>query len=314
MKLVTIGTSQITEEFVRGALASGLYEYAAAYSRDLGRAEEFAAKNGAGGFCGDFEEVARESDVVYVASPNGLHFEQCMYFLGRKKAVICEKPMITKTGQYDKLFEAARENGTYFFEAFRHINTPAFGRIRESMEKIGPVRNAIFTYNQYSSRYDAFKKGAEPNIFNPALDGGALYDLGIYPVSAAAALWGAPLDFVYKSVALRNGADGAGGIVLEYPGFICNVTYGKTAPEYLQSEITGENGGIVIDKIGSPEKMSLMLKDGGALDISVPGGGEMIHEAKVFHDIIKNKNDEEFLRLAEISRKTSEIVLKIYGK
>jgi predicted dehydrogenase len=171
----------------------------------------------------------------------------------------------------------------------------------------------LLSYNQYSSKYEAFKRGEAANSFS--VHGGACYDLGVYPISFAVALWGYPLDFVHMSNLLHNGADGTGTVVLKYDGFLCNITYSKQAEGYTQSEIMGENGAIVFDR--ASELNMIHYKNKRGIDETIYEHNEplkLLGEAKEFERIIKENDTERHMELRKISRDTLRIVEKIRNK
>lgn len=313
IKYGTIGTSWITEEFIRGATQSDCYELYGVYSRDIKKAEAMAAAHGAAAAYDSLEAMAECGiEAVYIASPNGLHYEQTLYFLNRGIHVICEKPAATKPGQLAEMFQTADKNGVFLFEAFRHINSPGFQVIKEHLAAIGPVRNVLLTYNQYSSRYDAFKAGEEPNIFNPAFDGGALMDLGIYPISFAIGLFGKPDKIIGSRVALRNGVDGVGAVIFDYQDFLCTISYSKIAEDVIWNQILGEKGAIHFEKPTRLGTLSLRLRGEEAKDISVKQyENTMRHEAEVFSGIIRGGDTNAYKKLASISQETNKILMEL---
>lgn len=84
-----------------------------------------------------------------------------------------------------RLIDAARANGVYFFEAITTLFMPQYEACRLLLPKLGRIEQAHITYAQYSSRYDAYLRGENPNIFNPAMQAGALNDMGVYCVHMA---------------------------------------------------------------------------------------------------------------------------------
>jgi len=335
LKFATVGTSWITSSFIEAALASGSWEFCYAYSRDAGRAGALIrkyGKTGAEAFT-DLSEVAnKRPDAAYIASPNSLHREQSVFFLERGIDVICEKPAALHPCEWVQMTDAADNSGALIFEAFRHINSPGFDALKNAVSRIGRVRNAIFSNNQYSSKYGAFLRGERPNVFNPEFGGGAMTDLGVYPVSLAAALWGVPKKLSYAALRLDNGADGAGSMILEYGDFLCNITFSKIADGIVESEIIGEDGGVSFDR---PQELSRIvlrprtknenpktkLSDYGKnaadiIDLSAPlAANKMEHEAKVFAEIIadRKKYAEKYKNLLKISADTREITAMCNG-
>ena len=114
-----------------------------------------------------------------------------------------------------------------------------FEIVKQEVAKLEHFQGATLTYQKYSSRYDAFLEGKDPNVFSPRFAGGALQDLGIYLVYCAVSWFGMPDDARYFPVKLRNGIDGSGIAVLKYGNENVVLKVGKTSNSYLPGEIYG---------------------------------------------------------------------------
>lgn len=235
------------------AHATGKWNLAAVYSRKAESAEEFAAKykdNKITTYT-SLSDLANDPTIstVYIASPNILHHAQAKQMLLAKKNVILEKPSCSTVSELEDLFQTAAANGTTLIEAFRHIQEPNFKLLKQTIGTLGPLYGASITYAQYSSRYEKVLAGETPNIFNLAMGGGALVDLGVYCVAAAIDLFGAPTDAQYWPVKIATGADGGGRLILTYPTFTVHLCHSKIYDSDAPSEIYGEKGTLVIPSI-----------------------------------------------------------------
>lgn len=307
----TVGTGWITSSFIEGAQLSGEFKLEAVYSRSEENAKLLADTYNAATILNDIESMAKskEIDAVYIASPNSLHFEQAMTFLKNKKHVICEKPIFSNTKELNEAFKTAEENGVYLFEAIRNVHTPNFKILKEKLQMAGEIRSAILPYIKYSSRYDLFLDGEEPNNFSADYSGGALVDLGVYPLYLAAALFGAPRKASYHPVLLRSGVDGSGTLVLEYQDFVCTILCSKVSHSTILCEIHGEAGTFVLDDaapISHIEFFDSHTKESQVLSFPQKEN-DMIYECLNFAEIIKGHNKREYVEL----KKLSQIVLKI---
>ena len=263
MKIATVGTSRITEQFISAIKTGTDIRLTAVCSRSAEKAQLFAKKHGAGLWFSDLYEMARcpEFDAVFIASPNALHEEQSELFLSNGKHVLCEKPMTTTVSAQKKLFALAEAKGLIYMEAIMSVHTKAFQTLRLALPRIGRIRTVNLCYHQLSSKYPAYLNGELPNIFNPEMKAGCLMDLGVYPIYIAAALFGAPESIVSSAVFLASGADAAGSAILSYPGFDVNLSYSKVAQGYSPSEILGDKGTIQIDSVSQLTGVSLRTKD-----------------------------------------------------
>ena len=261
----TIGTSKITEKFLQAARECPEFKFVAAYSRNIQKAKEFAAAHGAERFYDSLDEVAVDPEVeaVYIASPNHMHYEQTMKFLNAGKHVLCEKSIASDHKQAEEMFKAAHENKCILLEAVRTVFDPGMEVIRKNLDRLGVIRKAVFSYCQYSSRYDSFKEGKNHNIFSRECSAGALMDIGVYSVHTMLHLLGKPDKVSGFCVMLRGDIDGAGTILAKYSDKIAEVSYSKITDSSLPNEIQGENGVIQFwGNTNSPENVRILFRDG----------------------------------------------------
>ena len=164
-----IGTSCISDKFVEALKTIKKCEVTAVYSRSVEKGDYFATKHDIKTIYLSLEEMAESQkvDAVYIASPNGLHPSQAIKMMENGKHVICEKAIAPTVKELDEMIRIAKENNVVLMEAMRPTLNPNFNIIKESLEKIGPVRGITASYCQYSSRYYNLKKGELTNIFYP---------------------------------------------------------------------------------------------------------------------------------------------------
>ena len=216
MNIGVIGTSTIsrtmTEQFrntaalhVR-AVCSRSPETGAAYARSFDipavytRPEELLADPGV--------------DLVYIATPNSLHFAQAKAALEAGKHVLLEKPFVPTVAQADELIALAKARGLLLYEAITTAHHPNYGRVKAHLPELGEVKMVSCTFCQYSSRYADLLAGKVPNIFNPAFAGGALMDINLYNIHFVVGLFGAPKAVHYTANLWKNGIDTSGVLVL----------------------------------------------------------------------------------------------------
>ncbi|MDN2453508.1 Gfo/Idh/MocA family oxidoreductase [Lactobacillus sp. UCMA15818] len=251
LKLGVIGTGWITKQFVEAARENGSWELTSVFSRSIEKAEQFGhefSENVKG--YRDLYQFFSEGDfeVVYIASPNSLHFEQSRQAILAGKHVIVEKPACSNPAEMKVLQRLLRRyNSIYYFEAARHFHEPNFLKVKETVKQMDTIQGATLTYMKYSSKYDDFLAGNEPNVFSLDFSGGALQDLGVYLVYDAVSWFGLPDSVSYTATKLRNGIDGKGLALLNYPKYTVTLNVGKTANSYLTSEIYGLRETIIMD-------------------------------------------------------------------
>jgi len=145
-------------------------------------------------------------------------------------------------------------------EAMRPQYDPSLEAVRAVLPALGKLRRASFEFCQYSSRYDAFRRGEVLNAFDPAISGAALLDIGIYPLFWAVALFGRPETVKASSTFLENGFEGGGSVLLGYGDLQVSVVYSKICQSLTPSVILGEEGGLTVDKLTQPDKITLTLR------------------------------------------------------
>ncbi len=306
-----IGTNWITETFIEAAREVEDFALAAVYSRSAETADAFADKHQIAGRFTDITEMAASGkiDAVYIASPNSFHARHAIACMKQGIHVLCEKPIASNAYELRQMIAAAKENGVLLMEALKSTFLPGFQAIQENISKLGEVRRYFATYCQYSSRYDAYKSGTVLNAFNPSFSNGALMDLGIYCLYPLVALFGKPDVVKATGVMLESGVDGEGSIVLQYATMDAVIMYSKITHSSLPSEIQGESGSIVIDKISEPSRVQIVYRDGTSEDISRETSSKfMFYEAKAFIELVKASRTESNVNSFTNSLITLEIM------
>lgn len=185
LRLGIIGTHTISDQMVEAAHGTGKYELTAVYSRKLATAQEFGTKYHAQHFFDNLEEFMTSGtfDVVYIASPNSLHFSQAVLAIENNLDVIVEKPAFVNPTEFQKIDQLLGEHPeAHLVEAARHIHTPLFHCIQKQLDAMDHLQGAEFYAMKYSSRYDQVldQPAPYPNIFRKKFAGGALMDMGVY--------------------------------------------------------------------------------------------------------------------------------------
>lgn len=290
LRFGTIGSGWITDEYIHGAVDSGLWQLTAVYSRTEERARAYADRHGAKLAFTSVQAMAAspEVDAVYVASPNALHYQHCKVLLEHGKHVICEKPLCAQADKVRELQAIAAAQGVVFLEAIMFLHLPQRKLLEEALAQLGPISLAKIDFCQRSSKLVAYQKGELPNIFNPKLETGALMDLGVYCVYPALYLFGKPERFQIVPRMLESGADGAGVITMEYPDKLVTLTYSKLGQAGANTDFQGPEGTLSVESISRIAGLSLWRKDGSTETIY--GGDEkyqlMGWEAKDFYRYI----------------------------
>lgn len=317
MKYAVIGTSWITEEFILGAqLVEGM-ELLGVYSRSYSKGKALAEKFVAPRVFVDLHDLARNADVeaVYVASPNSLHYEQSKLLLQAGKHVLCEKPITVEPEQLAELQALAAQNGKVYMEAIMYMFNPVRPKLKASMQALGNITSAHFDFSQLSSKYPAYKRGENPNIFNPAFATGCLMDLGIYCIYPALDLFGMPKSIWSTASFLESGADGNGTAVFKYDNMLLTMTWSKLAQGFCGSEIIGDGGTVTIESVSQLNGIRFCRK--GGEPVEVVGETEkhviMSHEAQALLDFATKPEEtaEQYKEASQMALRVSTVMKEI---
>ena len=184
-----IGPGKIAKKFTEGLQSvqqSRLYGVA---SSSRQRAEDFAAAHNAEKVYDSYLDLVSDPaiDAVYVATTNNTHFELARLCLEHKKACLCEKPMTLTVAECDSLIQLSQQNQTFLMEALWTRFLPSIAAVENCVQsgKIGELRSIAVNFGFEASLENE-------RLFSPALGGGAMFDIGIYPLFLVLHLLGEP--------------------------------------------------------------------------------------------------------------------------
>jgi predicted dehydrogenase len=269
-----LGTGGIARTFTEDLLLLG-HEVRAVGSRAGRTAEAFAGQHGIARAYGSYAELAADDkiDVVYVATTHNVHLSAARTCLEAGRAVLVEKPFTTTAADAAELVALARERNLFAMEAMWTRFNPLVARVRELVADgaIGEVK-AVYADFSENVPFDASHR-----LFAPELAGGALLDLGIYPVSFAWMLLGAPDTVQAVTTAAPTGVDANTGILFGYgSGAVALLHCGFLAKTPQSATVTGTAGWIeVAGPFWHPDTMTLH-RDGAEPEtytLDVPGHG-----------------------------------------
>ena len=184
-------------------------------SRDPERAHRFASQYGIPHVHASYEQLVADPnvDIVYVASPHSLHKHQALLAIAAGKHVLVEKPLALDAAEARDIERAARAAGVFAMEALWSRFLPQT-LVIERLLHDGVLGDVRLVMADFGGRFDFDPEG---RVFNPALGGGALLDIGIYPIWLAHFVLG-PLAHVHATGSLtQTGVDGQAALVLTYP-------------------------------------------------------------------------------------------------
>ena len=219
-------------------------ELVAVGSRSAERAEAFAARFGIPDAFGNYDDLfASDVDVVYLATPHGQHTELALAAIEAGKALLVEKSFTTSVTDTEAVIAAARARGVFVMEAMWTRFLPAVAHLRElvSSGQLGEVR-AVYGDLLAFREYDPADR-----LFNAALGGGAVHDLGVYVVSFAQQFLGTPNRVHAVGGHYPGGVEGEVGILLGWPdGRYSTQAIGFTAPGPGRQVVAGTGGWVEV--------------------------------------------------------------------
>ncbi len=293
MRIGTVGTGFIVDGFIDAVSRTDNAEVVVTYSRNEETAQTFAAKHDLAKWHTDREAFLNDPafDVVYVASPNSLHYQWTLDALKAGKGVICEKPFVSTHAECETLRNLAQERGLFLVEAITVPHLPNFQLIRDHLDKIGPVRLVQLNFSQYSSKHKAFLEGKNPNVFNPAFAGGALMDINYYNLRFMLDLFGEPENVRYFANLAHNGIDTSGVLLMTYPGFVAEAVGAKDSRSENMVQIQGEKGFIKVPKESSRcISVTVVGPEGEETFNEQSDDNVLVYELREFAEIFRNKN------------------------
>jgi predicted dehydrogenase len=211
-----LGTGEIARSFAEGLAVVDDAELVAIGSRSSASAEQFGERYNIPHRHDTYAALAAnpDVDVVYVASPHSEHLAHSLLMLAGGKAVLCEKPFTINAAEAEQLVAAAQARGLFLMEAMWTRFLPHIVEVRRLLAEgaIGEVRMVQASFG--------IQRDLDPQhrLFNRELGGGALLDLGIYPVSLAAMIFGTPSHIQSVATIGSTGVDEQSAYLLSYPG------------------------------------------------------------------------------------------------
>ena len=250
-----------------------------------------------------------EVEVVYVAVPNHLHYEMCKKAILAGKHVICEKPFTSNLKELEELVALADTNKVIMVEAVSTQYLPNTLKIKELLPTLGQIKIVSANYSQYSSRYDAFKRGEILPVFDVNQSGGALMDLNIYNIHFVVGLFGEPKR-VHYFANIERGIDTSGIVVLEYDSLKAICIGAKDCDAPITSTIQGDLGCIKIEGPTSTLADVSLIKNKEKYVIDSLDKHRMYSEFKCFSEYIDNNDYEVCDKMLKHSRIVMDVLTK----
>lgn len=255
MKIGILGAGNISHKVAPALVALPEIECYAVASRDLEKAKSFAAEFGFEKTYDSYDALLSDPavELVYVATPHSHHFEHMMLCLEYGKNVICEKAFTMNAQQAKAVCAAAKEKGLYVAEAIWTRYMPSRKMIQELLDSGIIGRPNTLTANL------SYVISDKKRIYDPALAGGALLDIGVYGLNFALMHFGSDIVRVESSVAkMETGVDGMEVITLHYrDGRMAVLTHSVYCRSDRMGIIHGDKGYLVVENINNPQSIQV---------------------------------------------------------
>lgn len=311
-----LATGTIARKFADTVNAMSDQTLIACASRSLEKASTFAEQFSIPKAYGSYEEMLLDKDIdaIYIATPNNLHYENCVMCLNAGKHVLCEKPFTPARAEAEKLYALAEEKGLFIMEAFWIRFLPALQKMQEVI-KSGEIGNVVCTRSEYGFIAAGARKDRK---FDSSLAGGALLDIGIYNLGfiRMAMCDAQPVSFESQYHINEYGTDDFSTILLKYAdGRSATVTtsIGLQIPRY--AAVHGTNGSIFLDDFQQATKFTVQAygKDPYVVELpyDINGFEYQIREVQrcvdlgmTTSDILKKEDTLETLELMDKIRES----------
>ncbi len=296
-----LGTGNIAHQFARGLAALADAKLVAVGSRSQSAANAFGDELGVERRHPTYEDLARDPgvDAIYISTPHPFHKANSLLCLEAGKAVLCEKPFAINAREAEEVIRYARRHRRFLMEAMWTRFLPVLVRTRELLARhaIGEVRMLTADFG--------FRTSFDPRgrLFDPALGGGALLDVGVYSVALASMVLGAPIQIATLAHLGETGVDEQSGTVLGFAGgALALLSSAVRANTPQQVVISGTEGSITLH---SPwwkgDKLTLVRsgKQPEQIDLPYTGNGYNYEAAEVARCLREGKLESDVMPLDE---------------
>lgn len=257
-KWVYIGSGNIASKTAE-SIKKGDHEIVAVYSRNFEKAEKFAEHYSAKVYKTSKEAILHSgADAVYIATPHTSHKQYAMEALNCKMPVLCEKPVGVTQRDAQELIDCAKKNDTYLAEAMWTWFSDVAITVKNWVQsgEIGEVLSASIYF-----QFPGLLKPANSRVRLPETAGGALLDVGIYPITYCYNLFGYP-DKIECNGTIENGIDVSENIILTYGNFKCKL---NSAMKGVRSDctITGTKGTVKLPAFFHMSNKAILQNENG---------------------------------------------------
>jgi len=283
-----LSTARINRALLPPLRSSARNELTAVASRDLARAQAYAAERNIPRVFGSYESMLADPDVdvIYNPLPNSMHTEWTIKAVEAGKHVLCEKPLANTVEEVDAMTAAAKKAGVVLMEAFMYRHHPQTLKVKEMVES-GAIGKLMLIRGSFT-----FKLTDEGDVrVNSSLGGGSIWDVGCYPISYARLIAGAePVEvFGWQVTGQASGVDETFAGQMKFSnGVYAQFDSGFRTPRRAHMELVGDEGSLVVVEPFQPrENEKIILRNGDKEEvITIPGEDLYLGEVENMADAI----------------------------
>lgn len=295
-----IGAGNIARQFANDIQYTSNSHLAAVAARAESGARKFARQYGVDKYYGSYAELYQDPsiDAIYIATPHTFHYQQTCDSIDAGKAVLCEKPLTINQQQCNKLIDLSAQHSGYLMEGMWSYFLPAIIQARQWADtgRIGTIRELRADFGFSALPFDASSR-----IYDKALAGGCLLDIGIYPIAVAwYFLQQDPVDMSVIAQYAPTGVEDDLAMVFNYPD--CVATLGASFRRQLKNSchIIGDKGHIVIPDFWCARQCSLYHGDTlvDQFDDDRQGGGFEFEIEAAAADILAGEKQSSIMPLS----------------
>ena len=290
-----LATGNIASTYVEDLALLDDCRVTAVASRSSDRAAAFAKKYDIPHAWDSVQALAQDPDVdvVYVATPHSHHYIPTIQLLEAGKHVLCEKAFAYNAGQAKTMFNVAREHQRFLMEAMWTRCNPAIREMRRAIKE-GMIGDVVAVHANFAINGDF---GPTHRLRNPDLAGGALLDLGVYPITLAHLVLGVPEAVHAESIMTPEGVDAYTAMTLRYPGAVAQLSCSFIGGAANEVTISGNEGRIrLYDYAYRPSGYTLERYGEAPREFEAPYVGHgYVHEALEVHRALRQGRLESTL-------------------
>lgn len=313
-----IGLGNIAHQFANDLMLVEEAELIAVASRNLEKAQEFAEKYNCKKAYDSYDAIINdpEIDILYIATPHNSHAALTIKALQNNKHVLCEKPLALNYDDALQMINASKENNKFFMEAFWTRFNPSF---REAFSKIKNGEIGEVKYINADFAFCANLEGIGNRNTDLKLGGGALLDIGVYPLFLCYIVLGIPKEILAKSNFYKTGADVQTSMILQYENAQAILHASFVSTSNIKATINGTKGRINLNtlwheaqsytlNVDDQEEEILLATKGKGFTYEIEECHLCLKENRIESELWSHQNSLELIKI--VDRVRSQIGLE----